>query len=178
MDASTVVIPKVWRSEVVRLTLFVVTCVACVVLSQRFPGSVMSGPLFSLGEHSFFLNLPLFWLVPAVVLLNVIMRIYNVRYSIDSNGLQTRVGILSFNQVITRIRFEDIRSIETEQTIIERILDIGIVEMGTAATAGLEMIFEGVAAPRTVQEMIQREREARIRLAQQDERMADQVSAL
>ncbi|RIL10055.1 MAG: hypothetical protein DCC75_05150 [Proteobacteria bacterium] len=43
------------------------------------------------------------------------------------------------------------------------------MEMGTAATSGLEMVFEGVASPKEVQRLIQSERDARQRMAQERE---------
>ena len=57
------------------------------------------------------------------------------------------------------MRFDDIRSAETDQTILERLLNVGDVEVGTAATSEIEIVFAGVAAPQEVQDMIQRERD-------------------
>ena len=157
-----VVIARVWRSELVRLALFVALSAGCVVLSRMFPSTIISGKLFSAGDSTYILRLPLLWFIPMWPLMSAIFNIYNVRYSMDSRGIESRVGIISMNQSITRIRFEDIRSIETEQTLVERFLDIGLLEMGTAATDGFEMAFSGIASPKKVQETIQRERDARI----------------
>jgi len=170
MEQNEIIIPKVWRSEVMRLILFFVLSAASVVLSRRFPGSIISGELFTIGGTSITLKLPLFWLLPLMALGSAFYRVYNVRYSVDSQGIESRIGVLSLNQITTRIRFEDIRSIETEQTLIERLLDVGLVAMGTAASSGLEMTFEGIAAPREVQNMIQNERDARIGQRRLEER--------
>lgn len=166
MERDKIVIPKVWRSELLRLILFVVLSAASVIASHKLPGSIISGHLFTIGQMRFELSLPLFWLLPLMALGSAFFRIYNVRYSVDSRGIESRIGILALNQVITRIRFEDIRSIETGQTLIERLLDIGMVEMGTAASGGMEMVFEGVNAPREVQRLIQNERDARMNALQ------------
>ncbi len=161
MNMGQVVIPKVWRSEIPRLLVFALTAAGSVILTRQFPKSIITGELFSLGNSSIYLSLPLFWLVPAGVLGNAILRIYNVRYILDDRGLESRVGIVSLKQSITRIRFEDIRSIETDQTLFERIIDVGKVLMGTAASGGIEMTFEGVASPQEVQKIIQLECDAR-----------------
>ncbi len=166
MHHQEIVIPKVWRSELPHLMAFVLFSVGCVIFTRMFPGTIITGRLFSLGDTTYMLSLPLLWFIPMIPLLHAMFRIYNVRYSIDERGLETRVGIISINQAITRIRFEDIRSIETEQSLMQRFLDVGRVEMGTAATGGVEMTFDGVSSPREIQEMLQRERDARLRLAQ------------
>jgi uncharacterized membrane protein YdbT with pleckstrin-like domain len=180
MIEGAIIIPRVWRSEIVRLVLFVVLSVAALVASRMLPGSVISGTIFSLGHRQIRLSLPLFWLVPAWVIVHAMLRIYNVCYLIDQRGIESRVGILSLNQVVTRIRFEDIRSIESEQTIVERMLNIGMVAMGTSATAGLEMIFDGVDSPQALQALIQDERDRRIQIEQKREhkdKKEDQIDA-
>jgi len=168
LERRTIVIPKVWRSEVPRLIVLALLAVASVVLSQLFPWSVLTAPIGSIGGYQVSLSLPLFWLLPLMGFFEVAFRIYNVRYLIDARGIEARIGILSLNQSITRIRFEDIRSIETHQTLLERILNVGLIEMGTAASAGVELVFRGVARPKEVQDMLQRERDVRVRLNRSD----------
>jgi uncharacterized membrane protein YdbT with pleckstrin-like domain len=161
MVKTELVIPKTWRSELNGLLLFLFFCVLSVTLTQHFPGSIIVGPLFSIWSYNINLHLPLWWFLPFVVFVFTTVRIYNVRYIIDSRGVEARVGILSLNQRITRVRYEDIRSVETEQTLIGRALDIGLVEISTAATGSVEIILEGIASPKEVQDMLQRERETR-----------------
>lgn len=156
---TEIVIPKVWRSEIKLIVGFVILGIASIILTQHFPESIISGRLFSVGSAHVELSIPLFWFMPLAALLLGVLRIYDVRYVIDSRGLEARVGILGLNQRITRVRYNDIRSAETEQTIIERMLNVGDVEVGTAATADIEIIFQGVAAPQELQSLIQRERD-------------------
>lgn len=162
-----IIVPRVWRSQAPRVLLFLIISPIAVWLSQRFPGSVIHGTLFSLGESFLTLHLPLFWFIPAFVIGQAIMKIYDVRYTIDSKGIESKIGILSLSQTITRIRYEDIRSIDTRQSLTERLLGIGALEMGTAASAGLEMSFTGIADPLAVQGLLQAERDARLRKAAQ-----------
>lgn len=88
-----------------------------------------------------------------------IFRIYNVRYQVDENGIETRDGVLSFQQTITRVRYEDIRSMEKRQSVLDRLLNIGNIEVGTAGTSTLEIRIEGVASPDTVISFIEEERQ-------------------
>ena len=161
MVKGEVVIPKTWRSEIKGLGAFLGLMLVSVILSRQFPGSVVSNEFSLWGDSVLRISLPLFWFVPFGTLLFTIGKIYNVRFTVDSRGIRARVGILAWNQRITRVRYEDIRSVETEQSLLERALDIGNVEVATAATGNIEIVFDGVAAPKELQEMIQIERDRR-----------------
>lgn len=167
MSEGQVVIPKVWRSEIGSLMIFFVSSIACIFISWRYPATVVRGRLFTIGDTTFFLSFPVFWILPFVILCWTMLKIYNVRYVVDSRGIEACEGIFAVNQRITRIRYEDIRSIETEQSITERLLDIGDLEMGTAAQADVEVTFHGIAAPHEVLGMVQRERDRRQKLSGQ-----------
>lgn len=165
MEKFKLNIAKVWRSEATLLAGFVLFGIVSVILSRRYPASIISGKLLSWGDLEITLQLPLFWLMPCYILIIGILRIYDVRYIIDSRGLEAKVGILRLNQTITRVLYSDIRSAETDQSLIERLFNVGDVEIGTAATAQIEVIFRGVAAPREVQNIIQRERDKMLEIS-------------
>ena len=157
-----IVIAKAWRSELKLLIAVAISSIACVVLSHYFPGSILTSKLLSLdNDRAVFLSLPVFWLIPLTLALMATYDRYNVRYVLDERGIETREGRLSLNQKINRIRFEDIRSIEIKQSLFDRILGIGQLEIGTSGTGGIEICIEGVGAPREIQELIQNERDRR-----------------
>ena len=168
MFKSELVIPKTWRSEMGLVALFLLLGFICIVLSREFPGTVIVGPLFTLGQWVFVLHLPVLFLFPFSVFVLAAVRIYNVRYVIDARGIEARVGILSLKQHITRVRYEDVRSVETDQTLLDRILNIGNLEVSTAATGMVEIVLQGIANPKEVQDMLQRERETRQRAQRHD----------
>lgn len=161
MAKGELIVPRVWRSEISGLAVYFLLAFASIYLSPRMPVTVIDGKLFSIGSATWHLKLPLLFLLPTVALFSCIYRIYNVRYSIDPKGIEARVGILSLTQTTTRVRFEDVRGVEIDQTVLERILDIGSVQVSTAATYTVEVIMDGVAAPKEVQDMIQSERDRR-----------------
>lgn len=165
MSKGHIKVQRVWRSQASRLALFIVTCPLSVWLSDKFPRSIIAGELFSLGDTAIILKLPLFWFIPAFVISQAIIKLYDVKYTVDDKGIESKIGILSLNQIITRIRYEDIRSIDSRQSISERMLGIGTLEIGTAASAGLEMSFTGIDQPLEVQRKIQAERDLRLRRA-------------
>jgi len=158
-----IVIPRVWRGEWGTLLALVITSLVAFSISETaFRGSI-SEVLRQKGLVSIAEFLSLIWCIPLGLFLRGAYRIYNVRYSVDARAIEMRRGIFSFRQSITRIRFEDIRSIETRQSVFEQMLGIGSVTIGTAASAGLEVGFTGIANPREVQQVIQQERELRER---------------
>ena len=163
-----IVITRAWRSELGRVAFFVVTAVAAPFLSFYFPGSIIAGKMFSIGGTSYWLDLPLFWLVPACALFLAVLKIYNARYIIDEDGVESRDGILSLKQTIVRFRHEDIRSVETDQTILDRMLDTGTLYISTAATGDAESTMSGIRSPKKVQSLLQGIREARLKIKSQE----------
>lgn len=161
MDSGEIVIPRVWRSEWRALVMFFFLSLVSIIASRFFPWSIVKGSLFTLGNNQVVLSLPLFWFMPFLSLGGAIYNIYNVRYSISEKGLRSVAGILALNQHKIFVQFEDIRSVEIVQGIIERLLNIGRLEISTAASSGVEMTFTGVGAPSDLQNMVGRERDRR-----------------
>jgi len=158
-----VCIPKVWRSELKLLLLFIVSSIFSVAGSWYFPATVIKGALFTLAGWRVECALPVLWLIPASIIVLATFRIYNVRYVLTSRGIDCYDWVLGPQSVMS-IRYEDIRSIETEQSILGRMFDVGDVLIGTAAQSSVEVIFHGIAAPTDVQQLVQRERDRRHQL--------------
>jgi len=161
MKKPEIVVKKVWRSEYHLLITCAISSVACVVLTNLMPWSIITGKLFGSGESTVYLSLPLFWLVPFGAFSLALYRRHNVRYSLNENGVEAIHGRLSLNQEISQVRFDDIRSLEIDQTVIERFLDVGTLRVGTAGTSGVEVSLEGIAAPKEVRDLVQGERDRR-----------------
>jgi uncharacterized membrane protein YdbT with pleckstrin-like domain len=164
------VIEKVWRSELKLVAAFLFFSVISVVIAHKFPGNRLlfpTAPLFTIGETTWYLRLPLVWFAPFLTLSLAAFRIYDVRYSLDSQGIEMKKGILSFKQSITRVRYEDIRSTKIEQTLLDRMVDTGCVEVSTAASGDTEIFLMGVGAPIEVKKVIEMERTARQKAARE-----------
>ncbi len=164
MEDKKLVIYKVWRSEYKLFIGLFIGIFLSIFLSKEFPSTVLSGEVIEIGGTKYFLSLPVFWLIPAGFYAFAALRIYNVRYCLTGKGIEMTIGILSLRQRSVKIRYEDIRSVETEQTIFERMLNIGTVEIGTSATGAIEVIFKGIEAPQEVQQIVQREKDRRLSL--------------
>lgn len=98
-------------------------------------------------ELSFDVSFGFLWFVPLFILANVAIQIYDLSYALDGEGITSVKGVLSLYKHKSSVRYEDIRSLEVTQSIMGRILGFGTVEIGTAASSGIEIIMEGVAGP-------------------------------
>lgn len=174
MLPQPLILNRVWRSQFLLLILVGITSVLAVVLSRRMPSSVIYGELFQWGDSRIMLWLPLWWFVPCGLALLCIARIYDVHYVLDNRGIIATEGILQLQQRITRVEFLDIRSVEMSQTLWERFLNIGNVEVGTAASSNMEMKLTGIADPLSTKILIQ---ECRDKVGAEHPQFNSQVAA-
>ncbi len=152
-----------WRSQLSNLCGFFALCVVCVIGSRYIPYVVIPGKLVSLFGVHVILYLPVLILLPGFMLGRILMNIYDAKYIIDDGGVEAQIGLVSFNLRQPRLRWEDIRGSEPQQTIWERILGIGSVLIGSAMTQDVEIVMSGVANPRAIQLLIQGERDRRLK---------------
>ena len=80
---------------------------------------------------------------------------YSWRYTIDSKTIESKHGIVARD--LRSIRVEDVRSINVRQSLMQRLLFTGDVEVSSSGTGGVEVIFFGVGNPIRVKEDIQRQ---------------------
>jgi hypothetical protein len=151
-----------WRSQLLNLVGFFLLSALCVVLSRYFPILVLPGKLFQLDKTAVVLHFPILILLPGYLLGRVLIHVYDAKYIIDEGGVEAQVGLVSLNLRQPRLRWEDIRGSEPQQTIWERMLGIGTVGVGSAMTQDVEIVMKGVANPRAIQLLIQGERDRRM----------------
>ncbi len=165
MGDDSIIIRRVWRSQIGTVVVYIVLCVLSVWLSEKFPVSRVDGYLFEIFGYKLYATLPLFSLLPLAALVSLTLPIYDGYMTVDKRGVELRTGILSLRQKIIRVRYEDIRGVEIGQSLLERLLDYGTVGIGSAATESVEIMFGGVGSPGGIQDLIQTERDRRVRLA-------------
>jgi predicted RNA-binding Zn-ribbon protein involved in translation (DUF1610 family) len=73
-------------------------------------------------------------------------------YRVTTKRVSCKKGIISNS--LQEVSLKDIRSIHLKQGVIDSLLNIGTVAIGSAGHAGLEIKFKGVPDPQTVKEMI------------------------
>ena len=152
-----------WRSQLLNLCGFAGLCVFCIVGSYYIPYVVIPGKLFSFYGKTVMLHLPVLILFPGFMLGRILVNIYDAKFIIDESGVEAQIGLVSFNLRQPRLRWEDIRGSEPQQTLWERLLGIGSVLVGSAMTQDVEIVMSGVANPRAIQLLIQGERDRRLK---------------
>lgn len=83
----------------------------------------------------------------------VLERRYSKLYEIERERIVSQAGIFSRSR--QTIRLESIRSVDLNQTVIERLLQVGDLAFYTAGSADAEVIFTGVYRPMEVKQYLQ-----------------------
>lgn len=86
-----------------------------------------------------------FVVVMAVVILVGLIKRMATRYAITTERLNIRTGILSKHVQQTNI--DRVQNVNTEQTVMDRILRVGAVDFDTAGTDDSDFTFRGVSNP-------------------------------
>ena len=96
--------------------------------------------------------------VLALVVLAGLIKRQATRYVITSERLHIRHGILAKKTQETRV--QRVQNVNTEQSFIQRLLQVGTVDFDTAGTDDSEFRFVGVASPEEVVRAVDRAQRA------------------
>jgi len=92
-----------------------------------------------------------------VVLIGFIRRIATV-YTITNQRLRIKRGILS--KRVQQTRIDRVQNVNTDQSVLERVLRVGTVDFDTAGTDDSDFTFDGVSSPARVVEAVDRAQHA------------------
>ena len=146
-----------YRSVLAELPLIFVTIglgVLALVLTLRYAESVQVLELLQLGDSSLSIGIPLFGIVPILSAALVIHRLYDRRYVIASDYVRSVSGLLSMRKQDMRIAFQDVRGVEVDRSLYQRIVNVGDMPSGSAMQAGVEVQFLGVRNPSRYRDII------------------------
>jgi uncharacterized membrane protein YdbT with pleckstrin-like domain len=82
-----------------------------------------------------------------LVVIGLIKRIATT-YTITNQRLHIRRGIIA--RKVQQTRLERVQNVNTEQSVLERILQVGTVDFDTAGTTDSDFSFRGVSQPEKV----------------------------
>ncbi len=91
-------------------------------------------------------------------LLEITRRYFDEVLLVTERGLVQQKGLLSFSYKTASIKYEDIREIRVEQTILQRFFHFGTLKLGTASTRDYEIRFSEMANPHDFSKWVQEER--------------------
>ncbi|MFQ6677296.1 MAG: PH domain-containing protein [Fidelibacterota bacterium] len=98
----------------------------------------------------------LYGLGSLIILFAIIDRKCKI-FTLTNKRIKSKTGIIS--RSIHEVFARDIRSVNLNQGILERIFDIGSVNVGSAGTAGIEVSFKGISKPARIKDKIQKLKE-------------------
>jgi uncharacterized membrane protein YdbT with pleckstrin-like domain len=88
-----------------------------------------------------------------VVLAGFLKRVATV-YTITNQRLRIKRGIIS--RRIQQTRIDRVQNVNTDQSVLERVLRVGTVDFDTAGTEDSDFTFDGVANPENVVTAVER----------------------
>jgi uncharacterized membrane protein YdbT with pleckstrin-like domain len=80
--------------------------------------------------------------------LKIVAVRFAAKYEVYSDSVVASVGVVSRH--VSRVRIADIRGMAVNQSLWGRLLGVGDVVVGTAATGGAEVVMRGVRDPSAV----------------------------
>jgi uncharacterized membrane protein YdbT with pleckstrin-like domain len=95
-----------------------------------------------------------------LILVGFVRRISTV-YTITNQRLRIKRGILS--KRIQQTRIDRVQNVNTEQSVIDRLLRVGTVDFDTAGTDDSDFTFAGVSSPSRVVEAVDRAQHSAVR---------------
>lgn len=97
------------------------------------------------------------FLLACVILLIILVSTYfSVSLIITEQRITLKQGLLS--RSTNDLYHTNVSNIRISQNLIERILDVGTIEIATAATSGYEITVEGIPDPRNIKTLIEQQK--------------------
>ena len=90
--------------------------------------------------------------IGALILLLWWLDCIGTRLTITDRRIILRKGILS--KRINEVRHVDIRNVRVSQGLLQRLLDVGKLELSTAAQAGIELAVSGIPHPNAAADIV------------------------
>jgi len=147
-DESALIFYRTPLAFLPEILIFLILVVGAIISSVAFPDTVQK---VNLGIEISLSLAALFPLVFGSVLLH---RLYNSRYTIAPESVRATHGILSFVREDSEIQVADIRGIEVHRNLYGRVLNVGSLEIGTAAHHGREIVIKHVYDPSHIRDLI------------------------
>lgn len=124
--------------------------IAVVIRSKSDPTGIAA----TIAGTFFFLT----FLLSIAVLIKMLFVIYSTKYVVTNCRIIYITGLISVS--IKEVRLDDVRGVNLNQTILERLINVGSINIGTAATAETEISMTGVKSPKKIFDLINSYRKA------------------
>lgn len=146
-EEESIVLYRSHLGELPAILLLIVSFVAMFFLSMQYPESIQRIPIQINPDLSFNLVIPLFGIIPIVIMGYLTHALCNFRYTIGPDFISETEGLVSSKKVDRRIEFDFIRGVEIERTLFGRIVNVGNLKIGSAMSSEIEICFQGIRDP-------------------------------
>lgn len=85
------------------------------------------------------------------------LKVLSSAFTVTRTHASQRHGLIA--RRISEVALADVRNIQVNQGVIQRVLEIGDVGISTAGQSGLEVVFRGIAEPQSVADRIRAQRQ-------------------
>lgn len=90
-----------------------------------------------------------------IIIAGAYLNVKNTDFVVTNGGLYKKTGVLS--RSVQKIGFEKVQNISFSQGVLANYFGYGNVEISTAGGSGVEMRFNGIDDPKSVQERVAKE---------------------
>ena len=141
-------------AELPMIALLLIIIILKLYLTAKYNFGLVNYNLSLLGK-TYTLSFSLLSILTVFVFLLILRNHYNQKLIVGSNFVICKSGIISINQQDVRLDFENIRGIEIDKSILDRILNLGKLKIGSSSTDQIEIIFSGLRNPNQVRALIE-----------------------
>ena len=97
----------------------------------------------------------IFLLFGALIILGEVWRSFNKRFCLCKEYVSVYAGLLGANLRTTRLLYEHVRGVEIEQSVLQRLLGLGDLHVGSDVNKGEgEMVICGIRNPDKVKDLL------------------------
>lgn len=149
-------VSRSWLSMLPHLFVFFIFGLYSVAYTSDGPASVLRFQLNITGTPYEFV-FPIASLLMAVLLARPLFLMYDTSHEIRCHHVRSTSGRCSLAKKTIEIPFEDLLGVRVQQNLLERILHVGTIAVGTASTNHIEINMKGVFNPQKYASMVSKE---------------------
>lgn len=140
--------------ESISIFLFIVTSILCIVYSDTSTYLRQDIFQFVINETAYTLSLPLIGILPFLILAYTAHRIFDCKYIIADSYIRELSGLASFKKKDKRLEFYNIRGIDIDRSLLNRILNVGDLKIGGSMHDEVEVVFSGIRNPSKYRDIV------------------------
>jgi len=144
-DSPEIVLYRSPVSQCVLSLIFIIATAISIVVSVRFPDTVLHLPLTVRGRE-FELFAPILGIVPLGLFVVIAHRLLNYRYVLTPTTLVQVKGLVGLRLVWSELHYKDIREVVVYQDPTQEIFNLGDIQIGSDINEE-EIVLRGIHNP-------------------------------